>query len=85
MLWWCISQAPPTSTCVRVYVTEKLCPSCNATLELLPCRGHSGYPVTNFWRVEGKAIFFQVCVHSDPAHSDPASFYQDTSDSFNQT
>lgn len=39
---------------------EKLCPSCSATLELLPCRGHSGYPVTNFWRVDGKAIFFQV-------------------------
>lgn len=41
-------------------ISEKLCPSCNATLELLPCRGHSGYPVTNFWRVDGKAIFFQV-------------------------
>lgn len=41
-------------------VSEKLCPSCNASLELLPCRGHSGYPVTNFWRVDGKAIFFQV-------------------------
>uniref|UniRef100_A0A667WXM4 Glial cells missing transcription factor 2 n=1 Tax=Myripristis murdjan TaxID=586833 RepID=A0A667WXM4_9TELE len=38
---------------------KKLCPSCNAALELLPCRGHSGYPVTNFWRVDGKAIFFQ--------------------------
>lgn len=41
-------------------VSEKLCPSCNSALELLPCRGHSGYPVTNFWRVDGKAIFFQV-------------------------
>lgn len=41
-------------------LSEKLCPSCNAALELLPCRGHSGYPVTNFWRVDGKAIFFQV-------------------------
>ncbi|XP_035475548.1 chorion-specific transcription factor GCMb isoform X2 [Scophthalmus maximus] len=39
---------------------KKLCPSCNAALELLPCRGHSGYPVTNFWRVDGKAIFFQA-------------------------
>lgn len=28
----------------------------------MPCRGHSGYPVTNFWRVDGKAIFFQVRV-----------------------
>uniref|UniRef100_G3N864 GCM domain-containing protein n=1 Tax=Gasterosteus aculeatus aculeatus TaxID=481459 RepID=G3N864_GASAC len=46
---------------------KKLCPSCNASLELLPCRGHSGYPVTNFWRVDGKAIFFQAKgVHDHP-------------------
>uniref|UniRef100_UPI0037E85B1C chorion-specific transcription factor GCMb isoform X2 n=1 Tax=Semicossyphus pulcher TaxID=241346 RepID=UPI0037E85B1C len=46
---------------------KKLCPSCNAPLELLPCRGHSGYPVTNFWRVDGKAIFFQAKgVHDHP-------------------
>uniref|UniRef100_A0A3B4F4P3 Glial cells missing transcription factor 2 n=1 Tax=Pundamilia nyererei TaxID=303518 RepID=A0A3B4F4P3_9CICH len=46
---------------------KKLCPNCNAALELLPCRGHSGYPVTNFWRVDGKAIFFQAKgVHDHP-------------------
>ncbi|KAK5897673.1 hypothetical protein CgunFtcFv8_015156 [Champsocephalus gunnari] len=46
---------------------KKLCPSCTATLELLPCRGHSGYPVTNFWRVDGKNIFFQAKgVHDHP-------------------
>ncbi|KAM6900742.1 chorion-specific transcription factor GCMb [Xenentodon cancila] len=46
---------------------KKLCPSCNSALELLPCRGHSGYPVTNFWRVDGKAIFFQAKgVHDHP-------------------
>uniref|UniRef100_A0A8C9XGP9 Glial cells missing transcription factor 2 n=1 Tax=Sander lucioperca TaxID=283035 RepID=A0A8C9XGP9_SANLU len=46
---------------------KKLCPSCNSTLELLPCRGHSGYPVTNFWRVDGKSIFFQAKgVHDHP-------------------
>ncbi|KAL4616867.1 chorion-specific transcription factor GCMb-like [Arapaima gigas] len=39
---------------------KKLCPNCNSALELVPCRGHSGYPVTNFWRVDGKAIFFQA-------------------------
>lgn len=39
---------------------EKVCPNCNAALELIPCRGHSGYPVTNFWRLDGMAIFFQV-------------------------
>lgn len=46
---------------------KKVCPSCGAALELLPCRGHSGYPVTNFWRVEGKVIFFQAKgVHDHP-------------------
>lgn len=39
---------------------EKACPNCHSALELIPCRGHSGYPVTNFWRLEGNAIFFQV-------------------------
>lgn len=39
---------------------EKACPNCHAALELIPCRGHSGYPVTNFWRLDGNAIFFQV-------------------------
>ncbi|XP_030625077.1 chorion-specific transcription factor GCMb [Chanos chanos] len=46
---------------------KKLCPSCSSALELVPCRGHSGYPVTNFWRVDGKAIFFQAKgVHDHP-------------------
>ncbi|XP_037549783.1 chorion-specific transcription factor GCMb [Nematolebias whitei] len=46
---------------------KKVCPNCSAALELLPCRGHSGYPVTNFWRVDGKAIFFQAKgVHDHP-------------------
>ncbi|KAF5925049.1 hypothetical protein HPG69_008725 [Diceros bicornis minor] len=44
----------------RLKQQKKACPSCQATLELIPCRGHSGYPVTNFWRLEGNAIFFQV-------------------------
>ncbi|XP_051539013.1 chorion-specific transcription factor GCMb-like [Myxocyprinus asiaticus] len=46
---------------------KKLCPNCNSALELILCRGHSGYPVTNFWRVDGKAIFFQAKgVHDHP-------------------
>ncbi|NWX86914.1 GCM2 factor, partial [Nothoprocta pentlandii] len=46
---------------------KKTCPNCNAALELIPCRGHSGYPVTNFWRLDGKAIFFQAKgVHDHP-------------------
>ncbi|XP_077207326.1 chorion-specific transcription factor GCMb [Paroedura picta] len=39
---------------------KKHCPSCSSALELIPCRGHSGYPVTNFWRHDGKVIFFQA-------------------------
>ncbi|XP_013795586.1 chorion-specific transcription factor GCMb [Apteryx mantelli] len=46
---------------------KKTCPNCNSALELIPCRGHSGYPVTNFWRLDGKAIFFQAKgVHDHP-------------------
>ncbi|XP_061416140.1 chorion-specific transcription factor GCMb-like isoform X1 [Lethenteron reissneri] len=39
---------------------KKLCPNCGSPLDLVPCRGHSGYPVTNFWRHEGRFIFFQA-------------------------
>ncbi|KAG5842073.1 hypothetical protein ANANG_G00173800 [Anguilla anguilla] len=46
---------------------KKVCPSCDSPLELMPCRGHSGYPVTNFWRLEEKAVFFQAKgVHDHP-------------------
>ncbi|XP_055964505.1 chorion-specific transcription factor GCMb [Sorex fumeus] len=46
---------------------RKTCPNCHSALELVPCRGHSGYPVTNFWRLEGNAIFFQAKgVHDHP-------------------
>ncbi|XP_044277372.1 chorion-specific transcription factor GCMa [Varanus komodoensis] len=38
---------------------RKSCPNCNGPLKLIPCRGHGGYPVTNFWRHEGPFIFFQ--------------------------
>ncbi|XP_064002846.1 chorion-specific transcription factor GCMa [Pogoniulus pusillus] len=46
---------------------RKCCPNCNGPLRLLSCRGHSGYPVTNFWRHEGQFIFFQ----SKGAHDHP--------------
>ncbi|XP_048363175.1 chorion-specific transcription factor GCMb [Sphaerodactylus townsendi] len=39
---------------------KKHCPHCSSALELIPCRGHSGYPVTNFWRHDSKVIFFQA-------------------------
>lgn len=40
----------------------KPCPNrkCIGRLEVLPCRGHCGYPVTHFWRHTDTAIFFQV-------------------------
>ncbi|NXP74005.1 GCM1 factor, partial [Ramphastos sulfuratus] len=46
---------------------RKCCPNCNGPLRLLSCRGHGGYPVTNFWRHEGQFIFFQ----SKGAHDHP--------------
>ncbi|XP_062952165.1 chorion-specific transcription factor GCMb-like [Cynocephalus volans] len=51
----------------RLKQQQKACPHCHSALELMPCRGHSGYPVTNFWRLEGNAIFFQAKgVHDHP-------------------
>ncbi|KAM6181380.1 chorion-specific transcription factor GCMa [Erethizon dorsatum] len=38
---------------------RKCCPNCNGPLKLIPCRGHGGFPVTNFWRHDGRFIFFQ--------------------------
>ncbi|XP_075152886.1 glial cells missing [Haematobia irritans] len=40
----------------------KACPNrnCNGRLEIQPCRGHCGYPVTHFWRRAGNSIFFQA-------------------------
>ncbi|KFV41287.1 Chorion-specific transcription factor GCMa, partial [Tyto alba] len=46
---------------------RKCCPNCSGPLQLLSCRGHGGYPVTNFWRHEGQFIFFQ----SKGAHDHP--------------
>ena len=41
---------------------NKACPNrkCNGRLEVQPCKGHCGYPVTHFWRHTEYAIFFQV-------------------------
>ncbi|KAF6108882.1 glial cells missing transcription factor 2 [Phyllostomus discolor] len=51
----------------RLKQQKRACPNCHSALELIPCRGHSGYPVTNFWRLEGNAIFFQAKgVHDHP-------------------
>uniref|UniRef100_A0A8C8YHS8 Glial cells missing transcription factor 1 n=1 Tax=Prolemur simus TaxID=1328070 RepID=A0A8C8YHS8_PROSS len=38
---------------------RKRCPHCDGPLKLIPCRGHGGFPVTNFWRHDGRFIFFQ--------------------------
>ncbi|KAM6085650.1 chorion-specific transcription factor GCMa isoform 2-T2 [Theristicus caerulescens] len=45
---------------------RKCCPNCNGPLRLLSCRGHGGYPVTNFWRHEGQFIFFQSLTGAMP-------------------
>ncbi|KFQ98640.1 Chorion-specific transcription factor GCMb, partial [Opisthocomus hoazin] len=59
--------APAICDKARQKQQKKSCPNCHAALELIPCRGHSGYPVTNFWRLDGKAIFFQAKgVHDHP-------------------
>lgn len=45
------------------FVSGKPCPNrlCNGgRLEVQPCRGHCGYPVTHFWRHTEHAIFFQA-------------------------
>lgn len=47
----------------------KQCPNrrCDGHLEILPCRGHCGYPVTHFWRHTREAVFFQAKgVHDHP-------------------
>uniref|UniRef100_A0A182M513 GCM domain-containing protein n=1 Tax=Anopheles culicifacies TaxID=139723 RepID=A0A182M513_9DIPT len=48
----------------------KACPNrlcIGGILEILPCRGHCGYPVTHFWRHTPHAIFFQAKgVHDHP-------------------
>lgn len=36
------------------------CRNCNGVLEIQPCRGHCGYPVTHFWRHTEHAIYFQA-------------------------
>lgn len=43
-----------------LFLLGKCCPNCNGPLKLIPCRGHGGFPVTNFWRHDGRFIFFQV-------------------------
>ncbi|XP_058819960.1 transcription factor glial cells missing-like [Topomyia yanbarensis] len=48
----------------------KACPNrlcIGGVLEIQPCRGHCGYPVTHFWRHTANAIFFQgKGVHDHP-------------------
>lgn len=44
------------------------CSACHGgKLDIRPCRGHCGYPVTHFWRSTSNAIFFQAKgVHDHP-------------------
>ena len=52
----------PTPNHKLVSLSGKPCPNmrCAGRLELLPCRGHGGYPVTHFWRSSHELIFFQA-------------------------
>ncbi|XP_067873472.1 chorion-specific transcription factor GCMa-like [Heterodontus francisci] len=62
-----IYQRPAICDKARQKQQKKCCPNCGAPLNLMPCRGHGGYPVTNFWRHEGKCIFFQAKgIHDHP-------------------
>nr|CAD7571112.1 unnamed protein product [Timema californicum] len=51
----------------------KPCPNrqCTGRLEIQPCRGHCGYPVTHFWRHTDHAIFFQVSTPLLSTHTLP--------------
>ena len=53
----------------------KQCPNrrCDGKLEILPCRGHCGYPVTHFWRHTSEAIFFQAKGIHDHPRPEPKS------------
>lgn len=54
----------------------KPCPNRSCTegrLEVLPCRGHCGYPVTHFWRHTNNAIFFQAKGTHDHPKPEPKS------------
>lgn len=53
----------------------KQCPNrrCDGRLEILPCRGHCGYPVTHFWRHTNEAIFFQAKGIHDHPRPEPKS------------
>lgn len=49
--------------------TGRPCPNrnCPGKLEICPCRGHCGYPVTHFWRHTKYGVFFQAKgVHDHP-------------------
>ncbi|CAG5083149.1 Similar to gcm: Transcription factor glial cells missing (Drosophila melanogaster), partial [Cotesia congregata] len=51
------------------------CPNkpCPGVLEIQPCRGHCGYPVTHFWRHTPYAVFFQAKGHHDHPRPEPKS------------
>lgn len=53
----------------------KQCPNrrCDGRLEIMPCRGHCGYPVTHFWRHTSEAIFFQAKGAHDHPRPEPKS------------
>ncbi|XP_053566357.1 chorion-specific transcription factor GCMa [Bombina bombina] len=62
-----IYQRPAICDKARQKQQSKRCPNCGGNLKLISCRGHGGFPVTNFWRHEGPFIYFQTKgVHDHP-------------------
>uniref|UniRef100_A0A1I8FHY8 GCM domain-containing protein n=1 Tax=Macrostomum lignano TaxID=282301 RepID=A0A1I8FHY8_9PLAT len=61
---------PPSATRRERKQCGKPCPNakCDGTLVLQACRGHSGYPVTHFWRHLNGCVYFQA----KGAHDHPA-------------
>lgn len=53
----------------------KQCPNrrCDGKLQIMPCKGHCGYPVTHFWRHTPNAIFFQAKGEHDHPRPEPKS------------
>ncbi|KAA3675430.1 chorion-specific transcription factor GCM [Paragonimus westermani] len=57
-----LSLRPAICDKARKKQTSRACitPGCSGRLLLRNCRGHSGYPVTHFWRFANGAVYFEA-------------------------
>ncbi|KAF6768411.1 hypothetical protein AHF37_11416 [Paragonimus kellicotti] len=67
-----LSLRPAICDKARKKQTSRACitPGCSGRLLLRNCRGHSGYPVTHFWRFANGAVYFEAKGEHD--HSRPS-------------